>query len=56
MSRGSFDGERAGRAGTGKNPATVALGELKSGKARAAKLSPADRKAIAKKAAARRWG
>lgn len=42
----------------GKNPAAVALGRLggeKGGKARAAKLSPAKRKAIAKKAAAARW-
>jgi hypothetical protein len=41
-----------------KNPAVVALGRLsglKGGKARAAKLSPAKRKAIAKKAAAKRW-
>jgi hypothetical protein len=41
-----------------KNPAAVALGRLgglKGGKARAAKLSPAKRKAIAKKAAATRW-
>jgi hypothetical protein len=41
-----------------KNPAAVALGKLgglKGGKARAAKLSPARRKAIAKKAAAKRW-
>jgi hypothetical protein len=30
-------------------------GGLKGGKARAAKLSPAKRKAIAKKAAAKRW-
>lgn len=43
----------------GKNPAAVALGKLggaKGGKARAAKLSPAKRKAIAKKAARKRWG
>ena len=43
----------------GKNPAAVALGRLggaKGGKARAAKLSPAKRKAIAKKAAQKRWG
>jgi hypothetical protein len=43
----------------GKNPAAVALGKLggaKGGMARAAKLSPAKRKAIAKKAAAKRWG
>jgi hypothetical protein len=42
-----------------KNPAAVALGRLgglKGGKARAAKLSPAKRKAIAKKAAKKRWG
>jgi hypothetical protein len=42
-----------------KNPAAVALGRLgglKGGKARAAKLSAAERKAIAKKAAAKRWG
>lgn len=41
-----------------KNPAAVALGKLgghKGGKARAAKLSPAKRKAIAKKAAKARW-
>jgi hypothetical protein len=42
-----------------KNPAAVALGRLgglKGGKARAASLTPAKRKAIAKKAAAKRWG
>ena len=42
-----------------KNPAAVALGRLgglKGGKARAKSLSPAKRKAIAKKAAAKRWG
>ena len=42
----------------GKNPAAVALGRLggaKGGKARAANLSAARRKAIAKKAAAARW-
>jgi hypothetical protein len=41
-----------------KNPAAVALGKLggaKGGPARAAKLSPAKRAAIAKKAAAARW-
>jgi len=41
-----------------KNPAAVALGRLggkKGGKARAAKLTPARRKAIAKKAAESRW-
>jgi hypothetical protein len=43
----------------GKNPAAVALGRLggqKGGKARAEALSPAKRKAIAKKAAVARWG
>ncbi len=43
----------------GKNPAAVALGRLggaKGGRARADKLSPAKRKQIAKKAAAKRWG
>ncbi len=42
-----------------KNPAAVALGKLggaKGGRARAEALSPAKRKAIAKKAAAARWG
>jgi hypothetical protein len=41
-----------------KNPAAVALGKLggaKGGPARAAALSPATRKAMAKKAAAKRW-
>lgn len=43
---------------TGKNLAAVALGKLggpKGGRARAAKLSAAKRKAIAKKAAKTRW-
>jgi hypothetical protein len=43
----------------GKNPAAVALGRLgglKGGKARAAKLTKAQRSAIAKKAAMKRWG
>ncbi len=42
----------------GKNPAAVALGKLggaKGGRARAEKLSPTKRKAIAKKAADTRW-
>jgi hypothetical protein len=42
-----------------KNPAAVALGRLgglKGGKARAAKLTAARKKAIAKKAAKARWG
>ena len=41
-----------------KNPAAVTLGRmggLKGGKARAAKLTPAERSAIAKKAALARW-
>lgn len=41
-----------------KNPAAVSLGRLgglKGGKARAAKLTPAERTAIAKKAAQTRW-
>ncbi len=41
-----------------KNPAAVALGRLgglKGGKARAEKLSPENRKEIAKKAAQARW-
>jgi hypothetical protein len=42
----------------GKNPAAVELGRLggaKGGKARAAKLTPEERSASAKKAAAARW-
>ena len=42
-----------------KNPAAVALGRrggLKGGKARAEKLTPNQRKQIAKKAAKARWG
>jgi hypothetical protein len=42
----------------GKNPAAVALGRaggLKGGKARAKALSPARRKEIASRAAAKRW-
>ena len=41
-----------------KNPAAVALGKLggvKGGRARAAKLSPEERKAIAQHAAKARW-
>ena len=38
----------------GKDKAAVSLGR-RGGKARAAKMSPERRKAIAKKAAARRW-
>jgi hypothetical protein len=43
----------------GKDPAAVALGRkggLKGGKARAAKLTPEERREAAKKAAAARWG
>ncbi len=43
----------------GKNPNAVALGRLgglKGGKARASKLSPEQRKEIARKAAKTRWG
>lgn len=42
----------------GKNPAAVALGRLggkKGGKARAAKLTPEQRRDIARKAAQARW-
>lgn len=42
----------------GKNPAAVALGRLggkKGGEARAAKLTPEQRREIARKAAAKRW-
>jgi len=42
----------------GKNPAAVELGRLggqKGGKARAAKISPEERSASAKKAATARW-
>lgn len=56
MATGSAQAEPAKPA---KNPAAVALGKLggaKGGRARAAALSPAKRKAIAKKAAAKRWG
>jgi len=43
---------------SGKNPAAVALGRLggkKGGRARAEKLTPEQRKEIAKKAAKARW-
>jgi hypothetical protein len=43
---------------TKKNPAAVALGRLgglKGGKARAQKLTPKQRSAIARRAAAARW-
>ena len=44
---------------SGKDPAAVSLGRrggLKGGKARAAKLTPEQRKEIARKGAAKRWG
>ncbi len=53
-----MDGSPLPDPNAGKNPAAVALGKLggaKGGKARAEKLSPAKRKAIAKKAAQTRW-
>jgi hypothetical protein len=53
-----MDGTPLGGSDDSKNKAAVALGRLggkKGGKARAAKLSPELRKAIAKKAAAARW-
>jgi hypothetical protein len=54
-----LDGSPLDDPNAGKNPAAVALGKLggaKGGAARAAALSPAKRKAIAKKAAKVRWG
>jgi hypothetical protein len=42
----------------GKNPSAVALGRLgglKGGKARASKMTPEERKALAQKAAKARW-
>ena len=54
-----LDGSPLPDPNAGKNPAAVALGRLggaKGGAARAAALSPARRKAIAKKAAEKRWG
>ena len=54
-----LDGSPLPEPHAGKNPAAVALGRLggaKGGAARAAALSPRKRSAIAKKAAAARWG
>lgn len=54
-----LDGPPLDDRNVGKNPAAVALGKLggaKGGAARAAALSPRRRRAIAKKAAAIRWG
>ena len=56
---GKLDGSPLDDPSAGNNPAAVALGKLggaKGGKARAAALSPARRKAIARKAAKARWG
>jgi hypothetical protein len=53
-----LDGSPLDDPNAGKNPAAVALGKLggaKGGAARAKALSPAKRKAIAKRAAAARW-
>ena len=50
--------EQAPEVSTGKNPHAVALGRLgglKGGKARFEKLTPEQRKEIAKKAASTRW-
>ena len=55
----TLDGKPLPDKDVGKNPAAVALGRLggaKGGRARADKLSPAKRKAIARKAAKARWG
>jgi hypothetical protein len=52
-------GDAAPEPAPAKNPHAVALGKLggsKGGKARAASLSPEERRAIAQKAAASRWG
>ncbi len=54
-----LDGSPLEDTDAGKNQAAVALSKLgasKGGKARAAKLSPAKRKQIAKAAARKRWG
>ena len=54
----TLDGKPLPDKDAGKNPAAVALGKLggaKGGRARAEALSPAKRKAIARKAAAARW-
>ena len=47
--------EESGQTEDGKNQAAVALGRM-GGRARAAKLTVKKRRAIAKKAAAARWG
>jgi hypothetical protein len=48
------EAEESGKTEDGKNKAAVALGRM-GGKARAAKLSTAKRRAIARKAARSRW-
>ena len=58
MTTGDAEPESAPK-GREKNPAAVALGKLggaKGGAARAAKLTPEERSAIAKRGAAARWG
>lgn len=53
------DEDKAEPEDDGKDPAAVALGRrggLKGGKARAAKLTPEERSATARKAAGARWG
>ena len=53
-----MDGSPLEDPNAGKNPAAVALGRLggmKGGKARAEKLSPKKRRAIARNAARARW-
>ncbi len=52
------EAEEAPSADAGKNPAAVELGRrggLKGGRARAEKLAPESRSAIARKAAVARW-
>ena len=53
--RAAFEAGWEARTPTNGAAALGRLGGLKGGKARAAKLSDAKRKAIAKKAAAKRW-
>jgi hypothetical protein len=56
---GTLDPLPSEDAGPPKNPAAVALGKLggsKGGKARAASLTPAQRREIARRAARTRWG
>ena len=55
LSVGNADDSKNMPNDSGKDPAAMALGK-KGGKARAAKLSPKQKSAIAKKAAKARWG